>query len=267
MCNQKCNNMCNNQKCEKSLFSSKSMEIDLSYYIDELICDYIDEEAEMFKCKCCKEIEIKKDENYIMGCSGCELYLCISCFNNEELLEEEDIYIENRDEEEQWYICIECGCYCGECGLYKYEEDVRGLLDKDGDGEAVCCDCLNDGNLDFFYDGEIYNEKLCLVNKEEFSFEKVCKCCEYIECSDCEDNECEECLNNKKIGFESYKDLRFCNEDEEYCCEDCIEKHNHFFNCDCCGYDYNKNGDIISYNIMDDKVVCMNCVDLDLFYM
>ena len=183
--------MCKNNNCEKTLFSSKSMEIDLSYSMDEIICSYIGNDNGEIIRECCN---CENTDFIKVCCFECEIFLCSFCIEDIEkngYLEDDWSLIYNSYEEK--YICICKVDFCGMCDTWNNNENVRYCNNCE---TGFCCGYIE-------WNGDIY----CLDCMEQFKVEEF----EPVDCcNSCGDNCNQLTINNIKVYSDNIKFLCEC---------------------------------------------------------
>lgn len=200
------NKMC---KINKNKIDTTNLKIDLGKSIDDLINLFNDDE-ELGVCGWCDLIDINNEYNFKKVCSNCEEVFCLECFEELKKTEEIDEQINNYKEGENQWLCGDCGNYCSMCDSDYIIEDMLGLIDREGDEEYFCLDCVNGNNLDIEYDDNYYNEILCRIREDEvedFGSNGVITCYECNYCSKYDDDVefyklvekiiCDDCVNDK----------------------------------------------------------------------
>ena len=159
-------------------------------------------------------------------------------------------------------------------------DDIRGLLNINGDYEYRCVGCLNDWreekDIVFDFNGENYLKKSCFMGDND----KVgCVKCDFMnsekdcivgECedSDCEDNcsDCKDC-NCEECKEEIYEGCKCCFEENEWECKECVKKYNNILYCEGCSKDFNKIS-VYMYKLGDEnKYCCGDCINDNMRYM
>lgn len=217
------------------------------------------------ECKYCNHKDMDNEDNFVNVCCCCDVKCCKSCYNNKEY----DICNEDEDEEENW-LCNECGAWCEGCSQYVYEEDMRGLLDSCGDMEGRCCNCLNDRSeikdIVFDYDDTLYLKKECKIDEDAdfVGCDDDCEKCNVInDCNYEDDCKCIDC-NSDIYGGEEYKS---CNNECKVYCLDCSKKVKTYSCMGCCDSYNEKN--VFIYRLSDciNEYVCEKCINDNIFYM
>ena len=188
--------------------NTTNLKIDLGKDLDELINLFNDDE-EMEVCGWCDLIDINNEYNFKKVCSNCEEVYCLDCFEELTKKEEIDEQIKNYKEGENHWLCGDCSNYCSFCDNDYIIEDMVDLIDREGDVEYFCLDCVNGNSLDIEYDDNYYNELLCRIREDEwedFGSDGV------ITCNDC----------NEDKKFDD--DVEFYRIDGKNICNDCINK-------------------------------------------
>ncbi len=188
MCNNKMSN--NNIKVNSKINNYFFNNVDLCKSIDDIIGEYFGNDnnrnygcfsnVDLVNCELCNVLDLDNEDNFKVICCGCDMKICFDCFNNNNKEDLEEI-ICNREEDIRDWLCYDCGACCEVCEHDAFKEKITGLKDRNGDFKYVCHNCINDNELDFYYDGESYDKEGCRVNDDE----SIIAIKEEVECFEC----------------------------------------------------------------------------------
>ncbi len=189
MCNFKCNS-----KINKTFFNN----VDLSGNVDNIIGKFFGNNIRNY-CSCfnnvditecsmenCNYEDLENEDNFKNICNGCNMKICLDCFNNNK--EEMEDLINNNNENENDWLCYDCSGYCENCNEIVDIDCMTGLKNKYGDFKNCCNYCINNNEISFYYDGETFENEDNKVNETDLDGGEQCIGCNWeveIEEEDC----------------------------------------------------------------------------------